>query len=195
MSVACAVLAAGGSRRLGRPKQLVRVHDSTTLVRWAAQCACGSCCWPVSVVVGAAASDVADAVGSLPIDLVTSLHWREGIAASIRAATRWALAREATALMICLCDQPLLRTSHLNTLFRASAAGECLAASHYAGKLGVPAVFPARHFGRLLALRGDEGAAGFLRSMPDVVAVPWCEGELDVDSPEDLIEHAGLLLG
>ncbi len=195
MSVACAVLAAGGSRRLGRPKQLLSVHESSTLVRWAAQCACGSRCWPVSVVVGAAASDVTDAVGSLPVDVVTSFDWREGIAASIRAATHWAVDREATALMLCVCDQPHLSTRHLNALWRASEAGRRLAASHYAGKPGVPAVFPARDFGTLIALHGDEGAASFLRAAPGVVHVPWWEGEIDIDTPEDLIGRAGLPLG
>lgn len=195
MSVACAVLAAGGSSRLGRPKQLVRVHESSTLVRWAAQCACGSCCWPVSVVVGAAGSDVSEAVGSLPIDIVSGFEWREGIAASIRAATHWAADREATALLICLCDQPLLSTRHLNALWRASNEGEKLAASYYAGKPGVPAVFPARDFGALVALRGDEGAASFLRSTPGVVHVPWWEGEIDVDTPLDLLDRAGFRLG
>jgi len=57
------------------------------------------------------------------------------------------------------------------------------------------AVFPARDFGTLVALRGDEGAASFLRSAPGVVGVQWWEGEIDIDTPEDLIGRAGMPLG
>jgi CTP:molybdopterin cytidylyltransferase MocA len=191
MSVACSILAAGGSQRLGRPKQLVRVRESSTLVRWAAQCACGSRCSPVSLTLGAAADAVVEAVASLPVELVSGFDWREGIAASIRAATLWAIDRKASALMLCLCDQPLLSTLHLNTLFHASDAGRRLAASYYAGKPGVPAIFPEHTFATLLELHGDRGASDFLRSTPGVLSVPWWEGEVDVDTPEDLTGRAG----
>jgi CTP:molybdopterin cytidylyltransferase MocA len=186
VTVACTVLAAGASRRLGRPKQLLSVHGSSTLVRWSLECACSLGCGPVSVTVGAGASAVTEALSRLPIEVIGGFDWREGIAASIRAATSWALARGAGALLICVCDQPLLSSRHLRRLLAASAGGARLAASRYAGAAGVPAVFPAHDFGALLSLRGDAGAGAYLRHAAGVALVPWPDGELDVDTPDDL---------
>jgi molybdenum cofactor cytidylyltransferase len=186
MSVACSVLAAGASRRLGQPKQLVQIHESSTLVRWAAECACRTRCSPVSVILGAHALDVREALMGLPIEIVSGFDWREGIAASIRTATHFAIERAASGLMLCVCDQPLLSTDHLNELWEASEGGERLAASYYANRPGVPAVFPARYFRVLMGLRGDAGAASFLRFAENVALVPWWEGQIDVDCPDQL---------
>jgi len=187
MNVACAVLAAGASARLGKPKQLLPFNGSSTLVHWAAQCACSSCCSRVAVVVGARSEEVTESVRGLPVEILDGFDWREGMAASIRTAALWAIDRGADALMLCVCDQPFLTARHLNALWFASANGKRLAASHYAGKTAVPAIFPERYFGALLALRGDEGGAGILRREPNVARVAWPEGAVDVDTPADLL--------
>jgi molybdenum cofactor cytidylyltransferase len=187
MNVACAVLAAGASARLGKPKQLLPFNGSSTLVHWAAECACCSCCSRVAVVVGARSDEVAQSVERLPLEILEGFAWREGIAASIRTATLWAIDRGANALMLCVCDQPFLTTHHLNALWFASENGTRLAASYYAGKTAVPAVFPERHYGSLLALRGEEGGAGILRRAPNVARVAWPEGAVDVDAPAEAI--------
>ena len=75
--VAAVVLAAGGSRRMGSPKQLLRI-DGITLVRRAAETALASRCEGVYVVVGAAAEAVRREVSELRLQVVENLQLGEG---------------------------------------------------------------------------------------------------------------------
>jgi molybdenum cofactor cytidylyltransferase len=57
-------------------------------------------------------------------------------------------------------------------------------ASRYAGRKGVPAYFPAEYFDQLMALRGDAGARTLL---VNARSAEFANGELDVDTAEDLV--------
>lgn len=59
-------------------------------------------------------------------------------------------------------------------------------ASHYAGRLGVPAIFPRSWFGALKGLSEDRGAQAILASAKGVVGVPMPDAEVDIDYPGDL---------
>jgi CTP:molybdopterin cytidylyltransferase MocA len=184
VSVVAAVLAAGSSQRLGAPKQLLTLCGGQTLVHHAAAEALASGVERVAVVVGAHAADVSRAVRDLDVELVENLDFAEGVASSIRAAVAWARHSKAQALLIVLCDQPRLSRAHLSRLL-ACSDGEQLVASYYAEKPAVPALFPARCFEALFALRGDRGASTLLRSASELSLVEWPDGELDVDTPDD----------
>lgn len=186
MKILGALLAAGSSRRLGEAKQLLELEDGTCLVQRAAQVMLDSQLTHVGVVVDAKRADVSAALAELSLELLPSPAPREGMAASIRAATHWASSHEADALLLCVCDQPLLTSDHLDRLVTAFSEELGLAASYYDGKPGVPAVFPARYFPRLSELRGDSGAASILRQAHEVSLVAWPEGAIDLDSPADL---------
>jgi CTP:molybdopterin cytidylyltransferase MocA len=190
---ACAVLAAGGSRRLGRPKQLVPFRGRP-LVRHVVEQACAAGCEEVAVVVGAHARPIADALEGLPVRLLVNRAWEEGVASSIRVATTWARDEGLDALAFALADQPGLSASHLDRLATAHREGAARVASAYGGAVGVPALFDARYFDRLMALHGDRGAARLLGEHDDrpAVAIPWPEGAIDVDTPSDL-ERLALL--
>ena len=183
--LAIVVLAAGGSRRLGRPKQLVEI-DGAPLVRGVAETCAAAEAGPVSVVLGAHAASVAAALGDLRVTLVTNDAWHDGIASSIRAAVRWAETTAAGALAIVLGDQPLLGVPHLTALRDAWLAGAELVASRFAGILGPPAVFDRSRWNELAQLDGDQGAGRLLRA-EGVVAVDWAGGAVDVDTEADVI--------
>lgn len=185
-AIGCAVLAAGASSRLGRPKQLVLV-DGVPLIRLVARAAARSRCARVAIVLGANAANVAPALEGLDVERVDNPEWAEGMAASVRAAAAWAGRHALDALLLAVADQPRLSSRHLDALIAASRDGERPAASAYGGQLGVPALFPQRWYARLALVRGDTGARQLLRASGElVVAVEWPAGALDVDRPEDL---------
>lgn len=186
--VAAVILAAGGSRRMGSPKQLLRI-DGVTLVRRAAEVALASRCKDVFLVIGAAAEAVRREVSELDLEVVENRRWETGLAGSIRVGVEAVQAARPglDAAILVPVDQPRLDTALLNRLigvFDESERG--IVACTYAGTVGPPALFSRRHFADLIALRGDRGAKSVLEShQTELARVPFPEGATDLDTPED----------
>ena len=178
MTVALAILAAGASTRMApRRKQLVEL-DGEPLVRRAARIALASRAAHVAVVLGAYADDIAPALAGLAVARLDNAAWAEGMASSVRSAAAWAATTDATALVLCVCDQPAVTTAHLDALIAEHAADLARTiGSSYAGAVGVPAILPRARWPELLALHGDRGARALLGDD----ALTLANGELDVD--------------
>jgi len=192
MPVAAIILAAGASRRLGQPKQLL-IHGGETMIGRAIRLANDAGATPVIAVLGAHYELVREAVPlSLALPVINSL-WEQGIATSIHAGLT-ALgdnAPQTSGALILGCDQPLLTAGHLRALLEAfgTQVAPAIVASAYAGILGIPAVFPRELFAELRALRGDRGARSLLMQPPcPLVALPFPGGEIDIDLPADLAQ-------
>lgn len=182
--IAAAVLAAGASRRLGQRKQLLPTAEGPLLRAMTARVCAARGVDSVAVVLGAYQDVIAPALDGLAVTVLANEAWSEGMGSSVRVAARWATGSGADALLLVVCDQVELPTSHLEALVAAASDGRT-AGSAYAGTVGVPAIFPATSFPRLARLAGDQGARVLLREH-GVVAVPWAGGEHDVDEPADL---------
>ena len=182
------VLAAGASRRLGRPKQL-EPWGGTTLLVHAADVALEAALGPVVIVLGAEAercrAAIAQARLAAPPVVVVNPQWHSGVASSIAVGVAEAarLDPPCEAVLIMTCDQPGVRAAHLRRLVdEARASGLPLAASGYAGTVGVPALFARDVWSELRALDGDTGAKRVLTRPKARVAVVHCaEAEPDVD--------------
>jgi molybdenum cofactor cytidylyltransferase len=186
VNLACAVLAAGRSARLGQPKQLLSVGGQA-LIRHIVEVACASRCAHVAVVVGASEQAVLAAVGSSRAVPLRNPEWQAGgLASSMHVAVHWARGLAVEALLLLVCDQPHLTTLQLDRLCDAYQRERRSIASRYAGALGVPALIEARHFADLLAISGDRGAASLLRSGIDVGFIDWPEGAVDLDTAQDV---------
>lgn len=186
------LLAAGASTRLGRPKQLLRLpaFDSKTLLDHAVALARASGASPIFVVLGAHAEEIILECDLLDCILIRNEAWAEGMASSLRVGIAAVLenASSASGAMVLVCDQPGLSAEYLVRLLEAhNVDGNRIAASRYAGRAGVPAIFPRAVFPALLELQGDQGARVLLQQGgTGVFAIDFPGGELDLDSPEDL---------
>jgi molybdenum cofactor cytidylyltransferase len=191
MSVAAIILAAGASKRLGEPKQLLKYHGERLLAR-ADRIATESGASPVFIVLGANVEIVCASVQFRDANLVINDQWHLGMATSIRAglcAMDVAVPRSLGVLLMS-CDQPLLTANHLRTLIRTFKAqtGPGIVCSSYGGVNGIPAIFPRHVYPQLEALEGDQGARALLLSPPcPLIAEEFPGGEIDIDFPEDLI--------
>jgi len=183
------VLAAGASRRMGRPKQLLEV-GGRTLLRRTVDAALASAAWPVVVVLGAHRDAIRPEVARLPVLIADNAAWEEGLSSSIRTGIRVldAFSLSLDAGLLLLCDQPALSAAHLQRLAGVPLRPPTsIVASRYAGHLGPPALFGRVHFPELAALQGPAGARPVLeRHAAAVAAVPLPELAADLDTPADL---------
>ena len=188
--IAIILLAAGGSARMGRPKQLLPFEGST-LLRRAAETALATPCRPVVAVLGAAAAESARELAGLDVQTFENANWSAGMGSTLKVGVRHAteLDPELDAVLIMLCDQPLITPADLGRLLEARVAHSApIVATAYPGSPGVPAVFSRAAFPDLLALDDATGAKALLRAAGDrllTVAIP--AALVDVDTPHDYV--------
>ena len=189
MKIGAIILAAGGSTRLGSPKQLLQ-YAGDALVSRAAHAALRAECRPVVVVLGSSAEAVRAVLARMEVETVTNPHWRLGMGTSIRLGLSALTGADAEieAALLLVCDQPLVGADDLGRLiaaFEAAPAGKSMIAAKYNGTVGVPALFGRAHFGALLVLPDDGGAKRVLLAEPEsVIEVPMPNGAMDIDTRE-----------
>jgi molybdenum cofactor cytidylyltransferase len=182
------VLAAGGSRRLGRPKQLLEL-DGVTLLRRAVRAALGTGGRPVVVVLGAQSENFLPQLVGLSVNVVINTNWEAGIGGSIRAgvAAIAGMKPDCEAALLMLCDQPLVSAEMLEQLMqRWASTGKTICAAAYSGTVGTPVVFARRLFGELMQLGDREGGKAIIaRHGEDVDSVEIPEAVVDIDTEAD----------
>ena len=183
--VAGIILAAGGSSRMGQPKQLLP-WKGEPLVRSVASTALSAGLSPVVLVTGDHGSQVQAAVQDLPLKLVQNPDWESGQSSSIQAGLS-ALSPETGAAIFLLADQPRVSVTLLRSLIERHA--ETLApvvAPRVADQRANPVLFDRLTFHDLMSIHGDIGGRAIFSLYP----VNWLEWQderllLDVDTAED----------
>jgi xanthine/CO dehydrogenase XdhC/CoxF family maturation factor/CTP:molybdopterin cytidylyltransferase MocA len=189
------ILAAGGSSRMGGPKQLLDFQGRSLLHR-AAGTALEAGCGPVVVVVGAGADRMREELAGLPVRIVRNEDWSEGLSTSVKAGLA-ALEGEVEAVIFVPCDQPGVDAGVLNALVAArERSGRGIVVSGYGGAWGAPMLLEASYWPEVRKLTGDRGAQKVAYAHADEVeCVPFPHGTFDIDTPADYkayLQAAGL---
>jgi molybdenum cofactor cytidylyltransferase len=183
VNVAVVVLAAGASRRLGRPKQLLDYRGATLLDATLAT-ARASGAGQVVVALGGAADEVRERVDLTGVDVVLNPDFGDGCATSIRSALG-AVQDAAEGVVLLLGDQPGVAASTVAALVDG-AGGHAVGVCEYDDGLGHPLWFHRRMFDVLTGLHGDKAVWKLVDAGDDVVRVRVAGGiPRDVDTWAD----------
>jgi molybdenum cofactor cytidylyltransferase len=165
------VLAAGGSSRLGRPKQLLP-YGERTLLEHVVATACGSCPFDQLVVaLGGSAVEVSSVLDLSGADVVVNGSYGTGCSSSIVAALD-VVDAACDVLVLMLGDQPGVSGAAVLSLL-AGIGDAPLAVCRYEDGRGRPFAFGRTVFGELAGLHGDKGVWKLLdRHAHEVVEVP-----------------------
>ena len=191
MSTAAIVLAAGASRRLGRPKQMEKWGDTNLLGHVVARTQTFAV-EEVWVILGYEAERILAETDLGDAGVIENPEWEEGIASSLRvgldALTR--LSRCSTALIV-IGDQPDVSLEVVDELIRSHArAGKPVTIPKYRYNFGNPVLVDRSLWDRVMSLEGDDGAKRLWQAHPEWVNEVWFSeaAPRDVDTQTDLDE-------
>ena len=176
------VLGAGGSSRLGQPKQLLP-YRGTILLDWVvSQAEAASSLDEVTVVLGGAASKVQDQLTLTRANVVLNPDFGEGCSSSYQAGLA-ALDQRADAVVVLLGDQPGVAAEDVDRVIDAWRGSDArIVVTAYRGRPGHPLLFSREMFPRLLELQGDKAAWKILDRHPEWVR----EAKVDRALPSDV---------
>ncbi len=189
--LAALVLAAGGSTRLGRPKQLLPYRDGTLLD--AVLDLVRGCPFPQRILaLGGSAAEVQATVDTEGFDIVVNDEFETGCSSSIARAL--AVVRDdMDGFVLFLGDQPEVRADTVAALL-AARGNAPIAVTRYDGGIGHPFALSRATFPALAQLHGDRGVWKLIDRLGSAVARVRVSGPVprDVDTEED---YRALLTG
>jgi molybdenum cofactor cytidylyltransferase len=185
--VSAIVLAAGMSRRMGTPKQLLRAGEGT-LLEHTLNTVRNSTAGEAILVLGFAAEEIRQQISTERFKIVVNQAYSEGMGSSLRAGIS-ALDPQTQAALIVLADQPLVRSATLDHLiehhqkFRPQ-----IVIPTYKGFRGNPVLLDRSVFPEVASLRGDTGCRAIFGTHTENISKLEVDDVgilLDVDTQED----------
>lgn len=182
------IVAAGESKRLGTPKQLLE-FEGQSLINRLVNIVRDAGSFPITIVLGAEATAIQAQFPEDNLHVVINEEWREGLGSSIRVGLKQMIKVDARidGVLILVCDQPFIKSDSIHSLIHMQqSTGLPMAACFYEGIVGTPALFHQSMFSDLLQLAGDTGAKKIMKDKLDNVAkLNFEKGVIDIDTMED----------
>ncbi len=186
--IAVLILAAGESKRMGMPKQLLS-WGSTTLLGHAINEAKDISSGNLFVVLGANFEQIEKEITTSSVTILNNKHWKMGLGSSIASGLQYILKLEKTfdGVLLLLADQPLIKASYLRKILQEFQISENqIIASSYEKGVGVPALFDASYFNLLSGLDKNNGAKYIIEQYNAYVTkIEALDMLTDIDTPEN----------
>lgn len=183
--VAVVLLAAGSSKRMGQPKQLLPWNESTLLGHAIKSILSGSAS-KLFLVLGAHSDQIAAKVDLSGMTVLINENWEQGLGSSIAFAIGEINEKytDINAVLFLLADQPFIESIHLDNLIQLHfKEPESIILTRNGEYKGVPVLFPRKFFPELLILSNDEGAKKIIASQKGQVMEVVTENETtDIDT-------------
>jgi len=193
MMISAILLAAGESKRMGEPKQLMPFSRGT-MVEQTVDNLLNSAVDEVVGVVGHKAEEVIKTIVTKPVKLAVNPDYQQGMSTSIIAGLKL-VDSGARAVMLVLGDQPFVDSQTINSLideFHNHDKG--IAIPTYQGMRGHPIIFALKYKEKLLELKGDIWGRQIIKDHPDDVLEISVDSEgiiTDINTRSDYQSHLG----
>ena len=153
------ILAAGESKRMGEPKQLLPYNNSTLLLHSIEQ-ANNIKFADVFIVIGAHFADVFKSIRGQKATILKNNNWEDGMGSSLSKGIELIKKKNNyDRVLVTLADTPLVNTEHYEELISLSdETGKRIILTNYDEISGVPAIFDKSLFNELSLLSDNEGA-------------------------------------
>ena len=180
------ILAAGESKRMGEPKQLLPYNNSTLLLHSIEQ-ANAIKYTDVFVVIGAHFSEIFQSIRGQKATILKNNNWEDGMGSSLSKGIDLIKKKDKyDRVLVTLSDLPLVNTEHYEQLIELSdTTGKRIVLTNYEEISGVPAIFDKSLFNELTILSDDEGAKPIVKKYKkEVVKMNSTTPFFDVDTKE-----------
>lgn len=186
--VSAIVLAAGMSKRMGSPKQLMRLGDDKTILHHTLNNLRGSAVSEIVLVLGFAAERVEKEISTQGLKAVHNQDYQQGMGTSLRTGLA-AVDPQAAAALIVLADQPFVRSETINQLIVCHHESKSqIVIPTFNGFRGNPVLLDRSVFAELQGLTGDVGCRAIFGNHTENIrklAVNDIGILLDIDSQDE----------
>jgi molybdenum cofactor cytidylyltransferase len=181
------ILAAGSSSRMNGPSKQLLEFGGKTLLRRVAETALLTNFERIVVVLGLESDSFKKEIEDLSIQSIINKNAKLGISSSIKVGLSAISKSDLDAVLIMLCDQPLITTTILQNIIELHfQTGKPIVACQYENTFGVPALFASELFPELMNLGADEGAKKIIKKhLNQAEFLDAAEAGLDIDTVED----------
>lgn len=166
-NIVVVILAAGGSKRMGVPKQLLPWGSETLLVKTVVT-ALSLKQHSVITVLGANYHLIKKEIDQFPITILKNDIWEKGLGTSIASAMQYVMTHnpETKGILFVLADQPFINSNYLKMMIEAFQKNKkgIIATAYENEKKGVPVLFDKHYFQSLSKLNDDIGAKHILKA-------------------------------
>ena len=181
---AAIVLAAGASKRLGKPKQLLPYKESTLLNHTITELLKLQNI-DVYVVLGAYSDAILLTIHKMDVTPLIHSSWEDGMGSSLAFGVKSIADKNYDGVLVSLSDLPFVKTEHYQRLVSDFKQEESIVITDYQNFSGVPCVIPSKYFSELQNLTGDEGAKPVIQKHKKEVSKVISETPyFDVDTDE-----------